>query len=393
MTNIDLIYICTNLSNLCGIPVRLYENGIRIFFRSLTPIPKDPVDIYKGDILAISSHVGYFITPQFHYYGIVNSGGFKIVIGPSRQTTNTPQELHRLAFLADVPADEVSAFMDSMNQIGRMPLESILQSLCMINYVLNGEKLELKDISLYDNPQPELLPSLSRPKNEAGPAAPDAHAALASEQTIMNFIRKGDTAALKDWTAHAPAINSGILAANQLRHVKNTFVVTVTLACRSAIRGGMDIDDAMALSDTWIQTCELQNDISKITNLQYHMVMDFTQQVEHIRRGRHPSRLVIDVTNYIRHHLSEYITTQAIAESLFMSRPYLSKKFKEDSGMTLSDYILQEKAEEGKRLLGDTSKSLAAISDYLGFSSQSHFTRIFKKYYGVTPGQYRQRLS
>lgn len=66
----------------------------------------------------------------------------------------------------------------------------------------------------------------------------------------MTFIRRGDTAALKNWIADAPAVNPGTLASEQLRQQKNTFIVTVTLACRSAIRGGMDVHDALALSDS-----------------------------------------------------------------------------------------------------------------------------------------------
>ena len=51
--------------------------------------------------------------------------------------------------------------------------------------------------------------------------------------------------------------------------------------------------------------------------------------------------------------------------------------------------ILTKKSEEAARLLTYTDKSLIAISDYLGFSSQSHFSRVFKKYMGRTPSEYR----
>ena len=51
----------------------------------------------------------------------------------------------------------------------------------------------------------------------------------------------------------------------------------------------------------------------------------------------------------------------------------------------------QEKTEEAKRLLRYTDRSAAAISEYLAFSSPAHFTRVFKKYTGLTPGEYRDR--
>ena len=72
---------------------------------------------------------------------------------------------------------------------------------------------------------------------------------------------------------------------------------------------------------------------------------------------------------------------------------FISKKFKDETGENLIDFILKEKTEEAKRLLRYTDKSLNAISNYLGFSSQSHFTRVFKKYSGNTPNEYRQRYN
>ncbi|MBR0215617.1 MAG: helix-turn-helix transcriptional regulator [Clostridia bacterium] len=53
--------------------------------------------------------------------------------------------------------------------------------------------------------------------------------------------------------------------------------------------------------------------------------------------------------------------------------------------------ISGKKSEEAARLLAFTDKSLISISDYLGFSSQSHFARVFKKYIGMTPSEYRSR--
>ena len=81
----------------------------------------------------------------------------------------------------------------------------------------------------------------------------------------------------------------------------------------------------------------------------------------------------------------------AIAGALYMSRPYLSKKFKEDTGENIADFILKEKTEEAKRLLRYSDKSLTAIGSYLGFSSASHFSRVFKTYVGSTPSEYREK--
>lgn len=305
---IDHEYLCNVIGNLSGIPIRVYKDGQRTFYNSLVRLHADPLKLYEKEVLAIKAHIGYFITPSFHYYGVVGDDHIRIVIGPAVQTRSTDSELRKLAFDCDVPSDEVSEFVAAMNSIVHMPLESILQILC-----------------------------------------------------------------------------------GQIRQSKNTFIVTATLVSRAAIRGGMDIDDAFSLSDAYIQKCELSDSVQKITNLQYRMVLDYTERVEKLRRGGHPSKFVLDVTNCILHHISEPVTTEEIAKALFMSRSRLSVKFKKETDENLIDFILKQKTEEVKRLLRYTDKPLIAIGNYLAFSSQSHFSRIFKQYCGCTPNEYRKR--
>lgn len=395
MEEVDLQYLCTVIGNLSGVPIRLYENDNLIFYHALVSLVKDPITIYHKDIWKIQTHIGYFVTDNFSYYGVVNAGNRKIVIGPTRQTENTVQELRELAFRADVPPDETDSFMNAVKSIIRMPLESIMQMLCTINYILNGEKFSLQDIAIYDTEQEALRSILS--KQIASAYTPEmghannVHNTFELEQNLMSIIRKGDIVTLEDWLKSAPAVNGGILAVEQLRQLKNTFIVTATLASRAAIRGGMDVEDAFTLSDAFIQKCELLYSQDKIVNLQYHMVQEFTQRVHRIRQGKHPTQLTIDVANYIHHHLSETITAEEIAKELYLSRPYLSRKFKNEAGENLTDFILKEKTEEAKRLLRYSDKSLPTISNYLGFSSQSHFSRVFKKYANCTPGEYRER--
>ena len=149
--------------------------------------------------------------------------------------------------------------------------------------------------------------------------------------------------------------------------------------------------EAFSLSDAFIQRSERFNNLQQITNLQYNMVLDFADRMSRIRQGEKPTQLTISVSNYVRRHISEKISVEDIAKELFMSRPYLSAKFSHEAGMSLTDFILKQKTEEAKRLLRYSDKSAAAISSYLGFSLQSHFSRVFRKYSGKTPAEYRDK--
>ena len=313
MENLDLKYICTTLGNLAGIPIRIYKDKELLFYYDLVRLPKDPLCVYYDEVMAIEDHVGYFITTHFNYYGVVNSGNIKLVLGPSRQVAANEQEFKELAFRADVPSIDVEAFVNGMRDLVPMPFESILQILCTLNYIMNGEKLELKDITIYDSEQSNLKELLDRQQANqrmeelSRGDLQEIHNFLSQEQLLMDFVRKGDTAALQEWIASAPAVRAGTIAGDQLRQMKNTLIVSATLVSRAAIRGGMGPDEALSLSDAFIRKCELLNTPEQISNLQYHMVLDYTERVEKIRRGTYPSRLVLDVANYVKHHISEPI--------------------------------------------------------------------------------------
>ena len=395
-STLDLEYLCTVIGNMAGVPIRIYTDKKLSFYHSFVHLPKDPIALCENKLLEIEEPVGYYITPEFDYYGVSHHGNQNIIIGPARQSPPTEQYLRKLAFDLGVDPDDMQEFLSSMKVIIHMPLESILQILCTIHYVITGEKIGLNDLSIIDSTQDaiskELMDSQASQMIDNIPIdIGSIHNTYKIEQQLIDMVRRGDTVRLQDWIESAPAIRPGKVAADMLRQMRNTFIVSTTLVSRAAIRGGMDLDDAMRLSDAYIQKCERLNTFEQITNLQYHMVMQYAKSVEELRYNRNQSELTKNVASYIRHHLSDAIKTEDIATSLFMSRSHLSTRFKSETGMNLTEYIHYIKISEAKHLLVHTDKNLSLISTYLGYSSQSHFTRMFKKMVGISPAEYREK--
>lgn len=389
MKRLDLTYLCRTIGNLCAFPVRLFEGQREVCHADHSGLQYDPIMPYLSDLFAIQGHVGTFITPIYHYYGLVRSGEIRLIMGPTRQLPATDQQLRELAFLCDVPAADVPAFLQSMQSLIPMPLESVQQVLCTLNYVMNDEKLSLENIALSEPPELQIMPAAQA--SEPVQNADSIHNTLAVEQTLMNMVRKGDMEGLKSWISQAPAVHAGPMAREHLRQYKNTFIVATTLAARSAIRGGVNVEEALSASDLLIRNCEALQDVQSILRLQISMLLTYTEQVQRLRGSITPTALALEVASYVQRHLSEPISTEDMARELHFSRPHLSRRFKEETGLTLTDYILTKKSEEAARLLAATDKSMTAISDYLGFSSQSHFARVFHKYMGESPSEYRQQ--
>ena len=120
----DLEYLCAVIGNLAGIPIRIYQSGSLTFYHSLVALPADPIKPYAKKIFDIKDNLGYFTTPYFNYYGIVRSGQQTVVIGPSRQTPMSEQDMRALAFECDVKAESVGDFISAMKTLVQMPLGS-----------------------------------------------------------------------------------------------------------------------------------------------------------------------------------------------------------------------------------------------------------------------------
>ena len=86
------------------------------------------------------------------------------------------------------------------------------------------------------------------------------------------------------------------------------------------------------------------------------------------------------------------LSMQELADAASMSPAYFSRSFKAEAGVTFVQYVTQLRMERVKELLGDAALSTNDAARAAGFSDYPHFTKAFKRYYGVSPTEYRKRL-
>ena len=101
---------------------------------------------------------------------------------------------------------------------------------------------------------------------------------------------------------------------------------------------------------------------------------------------------MLSVLDYISDHLHERILIDDLAESVSRTAPYLSRMFRKEMGIPLSEYIIRKKIEAAANMLQFSDFTALDISNYLGFSSQSYFIKLFRRQIGLTPKEYRNRF-
>jgi len=172
--------------------------------------------------------------------------------------------------------------------------------------------------------------------------------------------------------------------------IKARVLELIVLLSRSAIEGGADIKQIFNLNNSYISEIENFKTLEEMSIWLTEIINRFVSYVFEFRDIKHADT-IYKITAYIKSNYMKKITLDSIAEYVYLSRTYVSKIFKDEMKITLSQYINQVRIEKSKLLLADNSLSLASVADLVGYEDQSYFTKTFKNIEGISPGKYREK--
>ncbi len=94
---------------------------------------------------------------------------------------------------------------------------------------------------------------------------------------------------------------------------------------------------------------------------------------------------------YIQKNIHENITRSDIVKEVYVNADYLSRVFKKEMNISLKDYIISEKLKIAASMLSNTDLSVSIIAVNVGFTNFSYFAQVFKKFYQISPSEYREK--
>lgn len=220
-----------------------------------------------------------------------------------------------------------------------------------------------------------------------------SHLPYEQEIRFYRAIQRGDSEAAAALFTPLCQEGFGVLSRDPMRNLTYHLIITVAFVTRYCIEGGMDAETAYNLSDLYIQRIDAARTPEDIHALHREVVFSFTEGMKALAARPPFSRPVMRCARYIHTHLHQRITTEELCADCGLSRTYLSRLFREEVGVTITQYIQEKKLAEAKRLLENTGLSVSAVANTLAFSSESHFISAFRRQTGWTPKEYRRRTS
>ncbi len=378
-----------------GIPVYIYRNNTLLQAFPEQSACTYPPKHYIEEFAEMTDDIAHLSTPYGTYFVAVkpkDQTELRVVLGPANYIPFTDADFHTMYADYVVVQEDRKDFKHFFQLIPPIALNGLLAKAAVFNYFLNHEMrthFDLLDsertIVPYEHTEKQTEDFYQQKEDF------QHNNSFEIESMILHFVESGDVAGLKNMKLQSSVIHSGTIAPNQLRQTKNIHIIMTALATRRAISSGVDADEAFQMSDLYIQTAENLNDPSAVQNLNLQMLLAFAQKVKDKLIPKTSDEALQRAIQYVLQNINCPITAAEVADHVGFSRSYFSTYFKEQLGFTLSAFILRCKLEEGKHLLQFTDKPLSVISNYLCFSSQSHFQTAFKKQYNVTPLQFRKQ--
>ena len=211
---------------------------------------------------------------------------------------------------------------------------------------------------------------------------------------MADFIRNGDIY-YKGKTLSASSILTKLqpIADNDFMTAKQLATAFCGLCIRAAIEGGVSPDTAYTKGNAYLINMASTSSIANVISICEHVFEDFLHQVHSRKNNPRYSKEISICIDYIEIHSDEELSIHFLAQKSGYSPYYLSKKFKEEVGISINSYIKKIRIKRASYLLLATDMDIQDISDFLHFGNRNFFSKVFKEETGMSPANFRKKGS
>lgn len=211
---------------------------------------------------------------------------------------------------------------------------------------------------------------------------------LVEEPALIAAIKRGDSPAARE-IINRILVGIYFFGRERPTLLKSLILELVVNMSRSAVEAGGDPTELLGVNYSSV------SDLAKIDSeeeLCAWLVSMLDRMIGAIKSNKqYPSTVLLgEAMKYMQDHLHEEISRDDVAEVACLSPSHFSRVVKSSFGHSFTDLLARMRIDKARELLMRTEKSLIQVCLECGFSDQSYFTKVFQKYAGRTPGEYRR---
>ena len=216
------------------------------------------------------------------------------------------------------------------------------------------------------------------------------HSPYEKELEFYSAVAAGDIERVKELYTPLAVEGYGRLSEDNLRNIKYHLVITIALIARFCIEAGMPTETSYTISDIYINRLDVSTTEEQLREIHREVFLEYAKRMQTVNSGEAYSKHILMCLDLIYDNIYSGIRVSELADKLGLSAQYLSKLFRQEVGVTISEYIMSRRIKAAENMLKYSDYSSIDIGNYLNFSSHSHFISAFRKHTGFTPKQYRE---
>lgn len=215
------------------------------------------------------------------------------------------------------------------------------------------------------------------------------------DDEILGHIKAGDVSKVKDVINRVGDLvkhQGPSVKAEQIKMFYSNIIYKINGVRVSIKARESDSDNVSKNLYSFYQMVETCSDIFELHDILVEVAVSLTEKIESYNQNSIHSTLQLAI-DYINEHFQSQVTLEELAKHAYVSPYYLSRMFKKELGKNFVDYLNEKRIGRAKALFRDADLKTYEVAEYVGISDAHYFSRLFKKYTGMTPTDYRQQQS
>lgn len=313
-----------------------------------------------------------------------------IVMGPVFLSQTSLKSIEDALGRRDVSIEMKKQMARVLATVPVMTISNFQQYGKMLHYSITGERMQGKEF-IYQGNSEERRQDQKWHIEEDGAMYTAADRNTRGEEILLQAVSDGNLN-YKQIMNESLGTDGSLVSdtGEALRDGKNTVHVFNALCYRAALKGGISALAAKEIEQRYYKEAEKCTTITKLAAVNEKMLDEYVHKVHDNKENEMISRPIREACDYIRANVQKNITAESVAVEIGYSAYYFTKKFHQEMGVRVSDYIKQVRIEHAKIALISTKKSIQEISDFLQFGTRNYFTKVFREIVGMTPAEYRE---